>query len=124
MNDATVVLTCTIADCEIGVNVDFRFANPEWMCHAGLMSGLSQDLIITTGVSPKILGAKWKYEVSLAVFVSYRLNLEYPAMSAATTSRPQLSKIKQMHGQVLHCNTEKVIKPLSYCMTYFRPPSH
>lgn len=114
MNDATVVSICTVADCEIWVNVDFRFANPEWMCHAGLMSGLSQDLIITTVVSSKILVTKWKYEVSVAVFVSYRLNLEYPAMSAATTTQPRISKVKQMHGQVLHYNTEKVIKPLSY----------
>lgn len=113
VNDTTVVLICTISDCKIGVNVDFRFANPEWMCHAGIKSGLSQDPVITTVVSPKVLGTKWKYKVSMAVFVSYRLNLEYHAMSAATTTRPQLSKIKQMHGQVLHCNTEEVIKPPS-----------
>lgn len=85
------------------------------------MSGLRQDLIITTVASPKILGTKWKYEVSVAVFVSYRLNLENPAISAATTTPKQINKIKQMHGQVLHCKTEKVMKPLSHHMTYFRP---
>lgn len=70
------------------------------------MSGLSQDLIITTVVSPKILGTKWKYEAPMVVFVSYRLNLEYLAISVATATQPQLSQIKQMHSQVM--------KPLLY----------
>lgn len=32
VNDIIVRLISTIASCEVRVNVDFRFANPEWMC--------------------------------------------------------------------------------------------
>lgn len=41
VNDTTVALICPVASRGIWVNVDFRFANAEWMCRVGLMSRVS-----------------------------------------------------------------------------------
>lgn len=43
MLGAIVVLIRTIADRGIWVDVDFRFASPEWMCSVGLMIRVSQN---------------------------------------------------------------------------------
>lgn len=37
------VLVRTVVNCAIQVNLDFRFADPDWVCRVGLMSQVSQD---------------------------------------------------------------------------------